>query len=146
MNRATDAAGSEPATTRRNMRRAIVQLALAILFLSFTPILFRWSEIGPSATAFYRAVLTIPFFAAWVAVERRGAGRPRFAATVIRGSNAWLIAVGGALFAANMVAYAWAVHLTLIANASWTIARRMARFLVAGSGSAAAVSRFIFAL
>lgn len=100
------------------MRRAIVQLALAILFLSFTPILFRWSEIGPSATAFYRAFLTIPFFAVWVAVERRGAERPRFSAPVLRGSNARLIAVGGALFAANIVAYAWAVHLTVIANAS----------------------------
>ena len=100
------------------MRRAIAQLALAIVFLSFTPILFRWSEIGPTATAFFRALLTIPVFLAWMAIERRRAARTEAVHPSFRRSDGWLLAFGGAVFAADIGAYAWAVHLTSVANAS----------------------------
>ena len=96
----------------------MLRLALAVVFLSFTPILFRWSELGPSATAFYRALLTIPVFVGWVAIERRRANRLEFARPSFRRADGWLMAFGGAVFAANISAYAWAVHLTSIANAS----------------------------
>ena len=77
MDRAIAAAGPERAAASGVSRRAAVQLALAVVFLSFTPILFRWSELGPTATAFYRAFLTIPVFAGWVTIERRRADRDR---------------------------------------------------------------------
>ena len=108
----------ERAMTNLLMRRAMVRLALAVVFLSFTPILFRWSELGPTATAFYRAFLTIPVFMVWMAVERRRATRLEVTQPSFRRSDAWLLAFGGAVFAANISAYAWAVHLTSVANAS----------------------------
>ena len=99
-------------------RRALVTLALAILFLSFTPILFRWSELGPTASAFYRAFLTIPVFWIWAALERRRSIETELARVPFRRSDAWLMVFSGAVFAANISAYAWAVHLTSVANAS----------------------------
>ncbi len=96
----------------------MVTLALAILFLSFTPILFRWSELEPTASAFYRAFLTIPVFWAWAAVEGRRHARSELARTRFRRSDLWLMVFAGAVFAANISAYAWAVHLTSVANAS----------------------------
>ncbi len=93
-------------------------LALAILFLSFTPILFRWSELGPTASAFYRAFLTIPVFWVWAAVEGRRHAPTELARTRLRRSDLWLMGFAGAVFAANISAYAWAVHLTSVANAS----------------------------
>jgi drug/metabolite transporter (DMT)-like permease len=118
MARTEAAAGTERAGAPVVTQRPIVQLALAILFLSFTPILFRWSELGPSASAFYRAFLTIPVFMAWVVVERRRAAQTELARSTFRRSDGWLMVFGGAVFAANISAYAWAVHLTSVANAS----------------------------
>jgi drug/metabolite transporter (DMT)-like permease len=118
MARATASGEPERAMTNLLMRRAMVRLALAVVFLSFTPILFRWSELGPTATAFYRAFLTIPVFMVWMAVERRRATHLEVAQPSFRQSDAWLLAFGGAVFAANISAYAWAVHLTSVANAS----------------------------
>lgn len=96
----------------------MVTLALAILFLSFTPILFRWSELGPTASAFYRAFLTIPVFWIWAAVEGRRHAPTELERTRFRRSDLWLMIFAGAVFAANISAYAWAVHLTSVANAS----------------------------
>ena len=118
MDRAIAAAGPERAAASGVSRRAAVQLALAVLFLSFTPILFRWSELGPTATAFYRAFLTIPVFVGWVAIERRRADRLEFARPSFRRADGWVMVFAGAVFAANISAYAWAVHLTSVANAS----------------------------
>jgi drug/metabolite transporter (DMT)-like permease len=99
-------------------QRAIVTLALAILFLSFTPILFRWSELGPTASAFYRASLTMPVFWIWAAVESHRGARTELARVRLRRSDLWLMVFAGAVFATNISAYAWAVHLTSVANAS----------------------------
>ncbi len=99
-------------------RRASVTLALAVVFLSFTPILFRWSELGPTASAFYRAFLTIPVFWVWAAIEGRRQARSNLARTRFRGSDLWLTIFAGAVFATNISAYAWSVHLTSVANAS----------------------------
>lgn len=96
----------------------MVTLALAILFLSFTPIFFRWSELAPTASAFYRAFLTIPIFWIWAAVEARRQPSTGLARTRFRQSDLWLMIFAGAVFAGNISAYAWAVHLTSVANAS----------------------------
>jgi len=118
MDRSAAAVEPEHVGANRVARRAMVQLTLAVLFLSFTPILFRWSELGPTATAFYRAFLTIPIFLGWLMIERRRVARREAVRPSFRWPDGWLIAFGGAVFAANISAYAWAVHLTSVANAS----------------------------
>jgi drug/metabolite transporter (DMT)-like permease len=97
-------------------RLALVQLALAVLTISLTPILFRLSEINPTATAFYRTTLALPLVALWAAIERRRT--PRGGDFNIRRGDGVLLAAAGLLFAGNIVNYAWAVHLTSVANAS----------------------------
>jgi len=109
---AVSIAGREPLPARL----ALVQLALAILTISLTPILFRLSEINPTATAFYRTTLALPLVALWTAIERRG--RPRDGDLSIRRRDGVLLAAAGLLFAGNIVNYAWSVHLTSVANAS----------------------------
>ncbi|HVM79824.1 MAG TPA: DMT family transporter [Stellaceae bacterium] len=97
---------------------AALQLGIAIAALSCTPILFRISELGPSATSFYRTLLGVPVFMAWLAVERR-----RAAGTGLRLSASWRresleLILASLFFAANILAYAWALHFTSVANAS----------------------------
>lgn len=99
-------------------RLGLLQLALAILAISFTPILFRLSEVGPTATAFYRTMLALPIIAAWSAIERRRAARRGVPVPPTAPRDGLVLVVGGVVFAVNIVCYAWAVHLTAVANAS----------------------------
>jgi drug/metabolite transporter (DMT)-like permease len=104
--------------SNRAARLAMLHLTLGICAISLTPVLFRFSELGPTATAFYRTFFAIPFLAVWTVVQRRRAAQKRTALAAVRSADAWVLALGGAVFAANMGTYAWAVHLTSIANAS----------------------------
>jgi drug/metabolite transporter (DMT)-like permease len=97
----------------RANRLALLRLALAVLAISFTPVLFRLSEVGPSATAFYRTALALPIILGWMLVERR-----RQPAAMLAPRDALILVIGGVVFAINIVNYAWAVHLTAVANAS----------------------------
>jgi drug/metabolite transporter (DMT)-like permease len=101
---------------RAPARLALAQLALAILTIALTPILFRLSELDPTATAFYRTALALPLIALWASVERRLA--PRSGGFRIVQVDGLLLAAAGLIFAGNIVNYAWAVHLTSVANAS----------------------------
>jgi drug/metabolite transporter (DMT)-like permease len=94
-------------------RPALLSLSLAVIAISFTPILFRLSEIGPTATALYRTGLALPILAAWKMVEQH-----RGVSSRVDPRDGLTLAIGGAVFAANIAAYAWAVHLTAVANAS----------------------------
>ena len=46
-------------------------LAAGILIISFSPILVQVSEVGPSATAVYRALFALPALTAWMLLEQR---------------------------------------------------------------------------
>jgi drug/metabolite transporter (DMT)-like permease len=109
----TDIGITAGAPAARANRVALLRLALAVLAISFTPILFRLSEVGPGATAFYRTALALPIILGWMVVERRGAAAARLAVR-----DASILVIGGVVFAINIVNYAWAVHLTAVANAS----------------------------
>src|SRR5438270_9670929 len=94
----TDVEIAAAAPAARANRLALLRLTLAVLAISFTPILFRLSEVGPGATAFYRTFLALPIVLGWMLVERRRAPvarlLPRDALTLI---------VGGVVFAINIV-------------------------------------------
>lgn len=97
---------------------AIIQLCLAILALSSTPILYRLSELGPTATSFYRTFFAVPVFVAWIVVERRGGAVPGSPMAALWRADGLVLCLGAAVFAANIVNYAWAIHFTSVANAS----------------------------
>jgi drug/metabolite transporter (DMT)-like permease len=104
--------------TRGRAALATAQLGLAILALSFTPILFRVSELGPSASSFYRTMLAIPIFLGWLAIERRQAGGVGLRVSVSWRREGFELFLASACFAANILAYAWALGFTAVANAS----------------------------
>jgi drug/metabolite transporter (DMT)-like permease len=118
MRDASTAGVLEHATDDRATRRDLLHLTLAIIAIAFTPILFRLSELGPTATAFYRTLLALPLLAAWMAIERRRGRRHGTPITAFRRRDGVALAAGGIVFAANIACYAWAVHFTSIANAS----------------------------
>ena len=107
------------ATVERETRRAVLRLSLGLAVIVMTPILFRLSALGPTATAFHRTFFAIPLFAAWMALERRSAMRRGEIVAPLRLQRDGLaLVIGGVFFAANIVGYAWAVHFTSVANAS----------------------------
>lgn len=97
---------------------AATQLGLAVLSLAFTPILFRLSELGPSASSFYRTILAIPIFMGWLAIERRHAGGIGLRLSASWRREGFELFLASVFFAANILAYAWSLGLTSVANAS----------------------------
>jgi len=57
----------------RRARLAVGALLLGAVGIAFSPIFVRISEIGPTATAFWRVALALPVLALWM---RLGTGGP----------------------------------------------------------------------
>lgn len=101
------------------VRAGIEQAALGALLVgaaatAFAPILVRWSELPPTATAFHRMALAIPMMWAWTAlsgsplVQRAHAGSRR---------DYFMLAIAGVLFALDLICLHWSIMLTSVANA-----------------------------
>ncbi len=113
-------------------RGPLTALALPALLagatgIGFAGIFFRWSELGPLATGFWRLTLALPVLAALTGVEaaftRRarpgsrngclgptGQGPPR--------RHWWWLLLPGALFASDLGLWHWALTFTKVANAT----------------------------
>lgn len=92
---------------------ALVLLALfgGNLALAFGPWLVRTADVGPSASAFWRMALAIPFLflIAW---------RSRQPFTLPRNALYWTIILSGAFFAADLAAWHIGILKTKLANAT----------------------------
>jgi len=99
-------------------------VALAALFtgavaIAFAPIFVRLSEVGPTATAFYRLALALPMLWLWVAAEgpiHRG-GRARHRRPSTRRDYLYL-SLAGLLFAGDLAFWHTSIRLTSVANAT----------------------------
>jgi len=102
--------------------RSSKQLAIYALFtggvaIGCVPIFVRLSEVGPSATAFWRVLLALPVFVVWMFLERRrGGNRPP--ARPASGFQYALLAGAGLFFAADLTVWHWSIKLTSVANAT----------------------------
>jgi drug/metabolite transporter (DMT)-like permease len=103
--------------------------------IGFAPILVRLSEVGPSATAFYRLFFALPllWLAAWLE-PRSDAPKPSSRSDHVRGvgqlppkssrrDDFWrsplrLCALAGFLFAGDLVFWHWSLKLTSVANST----------------------------
>ncbi len=94
-------------------RAAVLMLLAGAALLSFSGTLVKLSEVGPSATAFYRMSLSLPLLAALMAAERRAATAARPA----RG-DWWRLAGAGLFLTGDLVAWHWSLHITSVANAT----------------------------
>lgn len=97
-------------------RLALAALVLGAVGIAFAPIFVRLSEIGPTATAFYRFALALPFLWAFRAGELSRGVRP--AATRGGRSELGWFALAGLFFAADMGVWHWSITLTSVANAT----------------------------
>jgi drug/metabolite transporter (DMT)-like permease len=95
-------------------RFALPALIAGAVAIGFSPILVRWSELGPTATGFHRVFLALPVLGAWMYWQTRG--RPRAARPSWRHVGA--LAVPGALFAGDLFFWHWSINFTTVANAT----------------------------
>lgn len=103
----TPAAASD---TRAALAGVLVLFA-AGLFLGFTPILVRFSEVGPNATAFWRLAFALPALFVWMRLsgDGRGTALPLHARAVL---------LAGLFFAMDLAFWHAGIGLTTAANAT----------------------------
>jgi drug/metabolite transporter (DMT)-like permease len=116
-------------------RLAFASLLVGAVGIAFAPLFVRWSEVGPSATAFHRVLLALPFLWAWQASRlpgparsesREGVQNPtRKGQTEIPGNQGdgksgftWWLLLPGVFFAADLALWHWSIRLTSVANAT----------------------------
>lgn len=92
----------------------ILILIVALCFLASGGIFVRLSELGPTATAFYRALFAIPFALIWLAMEKGGNHLPM---TAIHKPHL-IVMMAGVFLALDLVLWHQAFYLTTVANAN----------------------------
>lgn len=96
-------------------RWALPALLFGAVAIGFAPIFVRLSELGPTATAFYRLLFALPALWLWLAVtERRG----RRVAAPPPGAVGWSFVLAGLFFAADLAVWHWSLRFTSVANAT----------------------------
>jgi drug/metabolite transporter (DMT)-like permease len=118
-----DTALSTPREPAAGSGKYLAALFLGAVLIGFGPIFVRQSEVGPSATAFWRVALALPLLTAWTLASRpknhRGPETAISGSPVLSGGGSWgLLALGGAFLAADLALWHWAIKLTSVANAT----------------------------
>ena len=78
--------------------KALLALILGAAVIGFAPILVRLSHVDPTATAFWRVILAMPFFLIWAARQ----GGPSDAPKLQKWSDYKGLFLGGVLFALDL--------------------------------------------
>jgi len=101
--------------SRRSTQLALNALIAGALAIGFVPIFVRLSQVGPSATAFWRLTLSLPVFWVWMVREGKrnpDTHRPR----TLRDYRGLFIA--GLFFAGDLSIWHWSIKYTSVANAT----------------------------
>jgi len=109
--RRSEATGRSEAASRL----ALPALLVGAVAIALSPIFVRLSEVGPSATAFWRVALALPvLILLQLAAARRRGGRllPQRTADFGR------LVLCGLLFAGDLAFWHWSIRLTSVANAT----------------------------
>lgn len=107
-------ATTRPALAAPALNHAWAALICGTLIVAASPILVRFTEVGPVASAAWRLVIAVPALWAWAIAGSRAK------ATVRRGrTDTWMLLAAGAAFAGDLACYHAAVGLTSIANATF---------------------------
>jgi drug/metabolite transporter (DMT)-like permease len=97
-------------------RFALPGLVLGAVLISFSGIFVKLSEVGPTATGFYRMFLALPFFFVWM---MRDPAQRRSGTLLPADRRALGLAVlAGLALAADLVAWHWCLHITTVATAT----------------------------
>jgi drug/metabolite transporter (DMT)-like permease len=91
------------------MRPALPALLLGATFIALSPIFVRLSDVGPTASAFWRVALAAPVLWLLALMTRRDAPR------AVR----WkLLALAGLAFAGDLAFWHWSIRFTSVANST----------------------------
>lgn len=99
----------------RTARIALAALLAGALGIAFAPIFVRLSEIGPSATAFWRLGFAVPVLLLWMRLEPAGGTRARKPSTW---SDHLRLTAAGLFFAGDLAVWHWSIKFTSVANAT----------------------------
>lgn len=110
-------------------RGTLVVLVLGAVAVSFSGIFVRLSELGPSATAFYRFLFALPFLWLWMRLAERNPPAKSHPRT---GRDMLLLAVAGLFLGLDLAVWHWAIVLTSVSNA--TLLGNIAPFWVTLAG------------
>lgn len=95
--------------------RSLAALVTGAICIGFAPVLVRLSEVGPSATAFFRLLFALPFLWAWIWLNRSADLAARRPANL---KDFSLLAVAGLLFAGDLALWHWSLQFTSVANST----------------------------
>ena len=96
-------------------RLAFIALLAGAIGIAFAPIFVRLSEVGPSATAFYRLFLALPILWLWMTMEGRKTAAPT---PPVNARDYWQLLIAGLFFAADLAIWHWSIKFTSVANAT----------------------------
>ena len=99
----------------RRRAGAVPALMAGAVMISTAPLLIRWSEVGPVATAFWRLTLSLPFLWTWLLLRRPGPPAER---KPLSARDVLLLMLPGVFFACDQTLWYWSVDLTTAANAT----------------------------
>ncbi len=106
---------SSPQSLRRLQNWALAALVAGAVAIAFSPIFVRLSEVGPTATGFYRAILAVPpLWLLWRLKPAPAAARPSLALALLPG----LFFAGDLFFWHLSIQYTSVANATLLANFS----------------------------
>ncbi|MBN1218977.1 MAG: DMT family transporter [Anaerolineae bacterium] len=101
-------------STKNLPRIALGVLLSGAIALGFAPIFVRLSEVGPSATAFWRVALAVPIFWLWMTLDGQGVATLRKPRST---DYFWLMAAG-LFYACDLAVWHWSLYFTTVANAT----------------------------
>ena len=97
-------------------RVGFIALIAGATGIGFAPILVRMSEVGPSATAFFRLLIALPLLWCWMHLDRRNsAASPRQPATR---RDFLLLATAGLFFTGDLSIWHWSLQFTTVTNST----------------------------
>ena len=105
----------DSAQSARNARLAIAALLLGAAAIAFAPIFVRLSELGPTATAFWRLAFSLPALWLWYAIQQRGQSSSKHQPAP---ADRIGFILAGLFFAGDLALWHWSLRLTSVANAT----------------------------
>ncbi len=99
----------------RATRLALIAVFAGAITIGFAPILVRLSQVGPSATAFWRVLFALPVLWLLMTLENQGPTPSRRPSTWI---DYRVLFIGGVFFTGDLAFWHWSINYTTVANAT----------------------------
>ena len=105
----------KPYTSSSVQQKALAALFIGAAAIAFSPIFVRMSELGPSATAFYRVFFAIPVLWIWVYFSNPIEARHRHPSSP---GDYIRLTLAGIFFSCDLAVWHWSIKLTSVANST----------------------------